>query len=171
MGKSARWLYYVGASLVGSVLLLWAIGATLSGTIDITTETTVRQPPAQVWGAVTDPGAIAKWHPHFAKAEALSPTRWRRCFKDGFVATYEVTALEPGVRVEAEQVERDQPFWGRYAFELRPVDEATVVRVVSHAEIRPPWMRLMVLVVGSPGSEIQRIASGLKRYVESLPAQ
>lgn len=118
--------------------------------------------------AVTDYDSIPQWHPEFSKAELLSPTQWRGFFRDGFVATYEVTQFQLGRFVEAAQVERNLPYWGRFSFQLEELpDGNTRLTIRSHVEVEPPLTRLMAHLMAPPGREIAEIAARLKHYIET----
>ncbi len=166
MTKPFRSLFFVLGGLVLLTALVWGIGQSLDRSFDSTTQTVIRKPPAEVWVAVTDYDSIPLWHPGFSKAEFVSPTQWRGFFKDGFVATYEVTQFQFGM-VAAAQVERDLPYWSRFSFELEEVEGGTQVTIRSHLEVEPPLTRLIAHLMARPSEQIATIAAGLKRYVEA----
>ncbi|MEZ5398026.1 MAG: SRPBCC family protein [Bryobacteraceae bacterium] len=165
-----RWVRYaaiaVGAALV-AFAAAWVAGSMCDREFNSTTETIIKRPPLDVWLAVTDYDSIPRWHPDFAKAEMLSATKWKGFFKDGFVATYEVTQFQLGRLVEAAQVERNLPYWGRFSFELEEVPEGTRLTIRSHVEVDPPLTRLLARLMEPPGEQIATIASSLKRYIEA----
>jgi uncharacterized protein YndB with AHSA1/START domain len=157
----------VAGGLAALAAVGWFVGSSMDRNFDSTTQTIIHKPPAVVWGVVTDYDSIPLWHPEFSKAEIVSPTQWRGFFKDGFVATYEVTQFHIGRLVEAAQVERDLPYWGRFSFELEEVPDGTRLTIRSHLEVEPPFTRLVARLLARPGEEIAAIAAGLKRHVET----
>ncbi|MEZ5355808.1 MAG: SRPBCC family protein [Bryobacteraceae bacterium] len=167
MTRTQRSIVLGLAGLAVVAAVAWGVGSSLDRSFDSTTQTIIHRPPLDVWLAVTDYDSVPQWHPEFSKAEMLSPTKWRGFFKDGFVATYEVTQFQLGRFVEASQVERDLPYWGRFSFQLEEVEEGTRLTIRSHLEVAPPLTRLVARVLARPGDEIAAIAAGLKRYVET----
>lgn len=94
--------------------------------VDVTTQTVVARPRAEVAAFVTDPRNAPRWYANIRSVEMLTdpPVRVgsRMCFVAAFLGrtityTYEVLELEPGERMTMSTASGPFPMTTTYAFE------------------------------------------------------
>lgn len=107
--------------LVGLVVVIALVGATLPRDHVATMTTTVAAPPDKVWAAITDVAAFPTWRSDLRRVEIVtqSPLLWREVSSQGPM-TLAVEAFEPPRRMVARIVDQGEPFGGAWEYLVAP---------------------------------------------------
>jgi uncharacterized protein YndB with AHSA1/START domain len=131
------------------------------------------QPPEQVFTTIADVAAAPSWRPDLQQVEILSapggPLRWRET-TDWGTLTMTLDESRPPTRLVARIDDPEQPFGGRWIYDLAPTADATVLTITEHGEVYNPFFRFMARFVFGHYRTLENYARDLATHLRS-PAQ
>ena len=116
-----RYVYIIGAIVVGLVVLIAIIGALLPRDHVATVTATIPASADDVWTAITNVEAFPSWRTDVQRVQVAppqtSPKSWREYSRHGAV-TMAVDISEPPRRLVVRIADKDLPFGGAWEYEL-----------------------------------------------------
>lgn len=145
-----KWLLLTLLLLIALVGIVALIGMMVPLGHTASRRTTLAQSPEAVWAAITDYAAFPSWRADVQRVEAASSaegrTAWVEHSKTGRLPI-EVVASDPPRRLVTRIADRTLPFGGTWTYELRPVDNGTLVTITEDGEVYNVLFRFMARFV------------------------
>jgi hypothetical protein len=167
-----KWILYVLGGIVLVLLLIFLAGAALPKEHVAGVRARYRQPPERVFAEITSVGAHPTWRTGVERVEILSqrgaPLRWREVGEFGPIVMRMDESRSP-TRVVTRIDDPDQPFGGRWIFELAAADGGTLLTITEHGEVNNPLFRFMSRYVFGHYRTLEQYARDLgKRLGETV---
>jgi uncharacterized protein YndB with AHSA1/START domain len=140
-----RYVYIIGGSLVGLVILVAIAGAMLPRDHVASMRTTIPAPQDSVWAALTDVAAYPSWRGGVTRVDILSktPLSWREHTSQGPM-TLAVETFDPPRRMVGRVMDTDQPWGGTWEYALASDGpNATTVTVTERGWVSNPIFRFV----------------------------
>ena len=144
-----KWALIIVGALVGLVVLIALIGATLPRDHVATMTAVIPASPDKVWTALTDVASYPTWRSDLQRVEVLSqppaPLSWREHGSQGAM-TIAVETFEPPRRMVGRIADKNLPFGGAWEYVVSP-DGAdpnkTLVTITERGYVSNPIFRFV----------------------------
>ncbi|HEY5936718.1 MAG TPA: SRPBCC family protein [Kofleriaceae bacterium] len=156
-------LYVVGA-VVGLLVLMALVGLALPRDHVARGSATFTRSPDEVWAALVDLDAHARWRRGVKKIEQISPTSFRETGPHG-VILYEVTEDRRPERRITHIADDKLPFGGRWIYELAPANGGTRLTITEEGFVKNPIFRFLSKTVFSPAATIEKVLADLRAHL------
>jgi len=142
--------------------------------IDVTVETTIARPHAEVAAFATDPGNDTSWILALSSARALTDGPVGPGMRVERIASFlgrrieyvnEVTAFEPGRRLEMRSVQG--PFPMEVTYEFEDAGEGTLMRIRNRGDAGGFYRLARPMLAAAVRRGVARDLAELKRLLES----
>lgn len=168
MTRVIRAALWAVAGLVGLFAVVGVIGMLLPESHTAAVRVRINQPRERVFAAISDVAAAPSWRSDLQRVEPLTSggdsLRWRETSDFGTLVMMRESA-EPPARLVTRIDDPDQPFGGRWIFELAPVAEGTLLTITEQGEVYNPYFRVMSrFIVGHYGT-LESYARDLTRHL------
>src|SRR5271170_5060601 len=165
-----RIVLWVFLALVGLVILITVIGWLLPRDHVATRIGRYRQPPEDIWKAITDVDAMPSWREGLKSVKKL-PDR------NGLPAHIEVTSsgempmetieMTPPRKLVSRIAGSNLPFGGTWTFEIAPVADGATLRITENGYVTNPVFRFVSrFVLGYTGEMEKYLRSLAKKFSE-----
>ena len=159
--KPLAWI--LGALLIGVGLILLA-GAMLPASHVVSRTATFPHTPERVFAVLVDIENSRHWRRDVRAVEVLAwepRVRWREYGRRRSVV-FERVEVEPPVRLVTQIADPDQPFGGRWKYELSPDNGGTRLSITEEGEIHNPMVRAFSRYVFGHAATIERFLEDLE---------
>ena len=159
-----RWVYITLLVVVGTAVLVTAIGALLPVAHVASQEARVEAAPRTIWSLMTNPDAFPAWRKDVRRVERLpahdGQETWAEETSSGRI-TFAVERSESERLLVVRIADPDLPFGGSWTYELVPDGAATLVKITERGEVYNPLFRFIArFVIGHHGT--------MTAYLEAL---
>ena len=146
-----RFLKWLGSGLLVLVALIGlvaVVGLMLPQGHIASRTVIINRPAMDVWRTLTRPEDFPSWRRSVTRVEVLGrdPLRWREDGSDGPLALQVIESREP-FRLVTEIADKDLPFGGRWAYDLKQADQGsagpTELTITEHGEVYNPVFRFV----------------------------
>lgn len=170
--KSA--LLIIVGSLLALVLVVFAIGAFLPLTHQVTRSTTIAAAPESVWAVVADLAHQPAWRPSLERVDRITSDSgrevWREVQPNGDMLSLETTVREPPNRLVRVIADHDAPFRGSWEIVLQPAAGGTLVQVTERGSVPNPLFRFVSRFVLGQDASIQQYLDDLAARFRGRPS-
>lgn len=139
-----KWALTAAAAVVAALAIVALIGAMLPKGHTASLSSKFRQPPQDLWEAITGPPT---WRPDIRSVQALAPRNghrtWKEIDKHGGAITYEAMEEIPVARLITRIADPDLPYGGLWIYEITIEPDGCVLRITEDGEIYNPIFRFM----------------------------
>ena len=140
-----KWALIIAGSIVGLVLILAIVGATLPRDHVASTTAVIPSPPPAVWRAITDVASAPQWR-DVKRVEVLSTPRdtlrWREVSTFGGI-TYQLQEAASPRRFVTRIADTDKGFGGTWTYEIEPDANGSRVTITERGFVTNPLFRFM----------------------------
>jgi hypothetical protein len=161
-----RILWFAGGLLIITVLVL-VVGLLLPVRHTAAVRIVLDQPVDRVFDLIADVPRATAWRSDLTSVEILSgggdALRWRETSGFGALIMAREESLRP-TRLVSRIDDPDQPFGGRWIFELEPTGAGTALTITEEGEVYSPLFRFMSRFVFGHYRTLETCASDLARH-------
>lgn len=141
-----KWVLWFLVTAAGLVALIGVVGMLLPTRHRAAVRITLNQPIERVFELVSDVPGGTEWRSDLKHVEILSaegsPLRWRETTGFGAVVMV-MEASDPPTRLVGRIDDPDQPFGGRWIYDLESTANATVLTITEEGEVYNPFFRFI----------------------------
>ncbi|HEY0672941.1 MAG TPA: SRPBCC family protein [Longimicrobiales bacterium] len=128
------------------------------------------QPPQQVFDVISDVSGALQWRSDLQDVEILiaddRPLQWRETTDWGSVVMA-VEEYQPPARLVTRIDDPDQPFGGRWIFDLSATNGSTLLTITERGEVYNPFFRFMSRFVFGHYRTLESYARDLAKHLGS----
>lgn len=128
------------------------------------------QPPQQVFDVIADVSGAVQWRSDLQDVEILTaderPQQWRERTDWGSVVMA-VEEFQPPARLVTRIDDPDQPFGGRWIFDLSATNGSTLLTITERGEVYNPFFRFMSRFVFGHYQALETYARDLAKHLGS----
>jgi uncharacterized protein YndB with AHSA1/START domain len=168
-----KWVFIIGGTLVGIVVLVAVIGALLPRDHVATVTARIAAPQAAVWTTITDASSFTKWRSDVTRVEILPSTptgpSWREHSRNGAI-TMVVDSADPPRRMVGRIADKNLPFGGSWIYEIEPDGpSASKVTITERGSVYNPIFRFVSRFIMGHTSTIESYLRALGKHFGSEP--
>jgi uncharacterized protein YndB with AHSA1/START domain len=168
-----KWIAVAGASLLGIMLVILAVGARLPRDHVAAMSARIVAPPATVWAALTDPAQYPKWRKDVLAVEMLpsAPTgpTWREKTGHGSIKMVMDVADAPR-RMVTRIADDNVPFGGTWECVVEPDGLSySRVTITERGSVSNPLFRFVSKFVTGHNASIELYLRALGEHFGSEP--
>lgn len=163
-----RWLVLALVGVVGLVLVVTLVGFALPKTHRASRTITLKAPPSDVYGAITNFARYGEWRRDVKRVEMLADDGHGLGFRelgDHGGVTYRAETREPYTRVVTRIADPKLAFGGTWTYELRPNGTGTDLTITEDGEVYNPIFRFMSRFVFSMYTTIDNYQADLTKHL------
>ena len=136
----------VVVAVVGLVLVVVAIGASLAKGHVVSRSARLRRTPQEVWDTIHDVDRFTAWRPGIKKVERLPDAEGRPRWKeDGAhdTITFELVEASPPSKLVTRIADPNLPFGGSWTYVIEPTADGSTITITERGEVYNPVFRFM----------------------------
>jgi len=159
-----RIVLWVFLALVGLVILITVIGWLLPRDHVATRIGRYRQPPEDIWKAITDVDAMPSWREGLKSVKHLPDRNGLPAHVEvtnSGTIPYETVEMTPPQKLVTRIADPKLPFGGTWTFELAPVSDGATLRITERGYVTNPFFRFMSRTIFSQ-------TATMESYLKSL---
>lgn len=141
-----KWLLIAVTSAAALAAFLWIAGSLLPKGHTASRALRLKQPPEEVWKAITDRTAMPSWRPNVAAVERLPDQNehevWQEVYKNGWKSPLETVVWEPPWRLVGRIADPNLAFGGTWTYEITPASSGCALKITEEGEVYNPVFRL-----------------------------
>lgn len=164
-----RWLIWSVVAVVAIAGVVVIVGWLLPAKHEASRSAQFKQPPHDLYAAVSDVGGYATWFEGVSRIEMLDSANGRIRFREHTNSgpiVMEVTEASPPSRFVTAIADPDQPFGGTWTFEITPEQGGSRVTITERGEIYNPIFRFMARFIFGYTSTMEGYLRSLARKFE-----
>jgi hypothetical protein len=152
------WILLGVGIVVGSLVLIAAVGLFLPKGHQIARSIAIKQSPDTIWQTITDFPGVPSWDSSVAKIEKM-PDRnghevWKETYKNGYGLTLETTEAMAPTRLVRTIADVGGPFTGRWELVLTAIDGGCRITITEFGEVPNPYFRVMAKLFMKPEQHV-----------------
>jgi uncharacterized protein YndB with AHSA1/START domain len=171
-----KWLWFILGGIVVLVALMWMVGSLLPREHVATRSARFKQPPEEIWLAITNYKEFMSWRPGLKSVEPLPDKngwpQWKETLSDGSVLPLEMVEFVPNQRMVTRINNPALPFGGTWTYELSPADGGSSLRITENGYVNPALFRFLSRFVFGQTSTMESYLKALgKKFNEDVSPQ
>ena len=171
MKKFATLTIVISGFILGAVLIIAMIGASLPENYSVTKSIELKAPRIQVWGFISNFAATKDWNPDIIDVQRDNDIRdrevWIETYGSGDSIRYEITEKNPPISFKRQTLDDNLPFVATWHIELWEEGSNTVLKITEEGKVPNPFVRFIASKIMGHDIFLRSYLHSLKNYFES----
>jgi uncharacterized protein YndB with AHSA1/START domain len=160
-----KWALYVGAAVVGLVILVALVGVMLPKDHEARGAVELRAAPPAVYAVVSDFAKYPEWRTGVTRVDVSDDPQGPLVTEHGStgVIPYRVEQQQPPSKLVMRIADPNLGFGGTWTYEIFPNDSGSELILTENGEVSNPFFRVMSKLFFSPTATIDTYLADLKK--------
>jgi uncharacterized protein YndB with AHSA1/START domain len=169
--KILTWLVGI---VIALVVIGYGIGMLIPANQTRTRTITLQQPPEKVFAVLTEVERMPEWNTGLEKVERIPPIEGqeasRHTYKGNLQMTIITTESRPPTHLVRKMGDENGPFVGTWSYRITEAKSGSDVALTEDSQVRNPFTRLMMKLMGGPTEYIDDHLTGLAKHFNEQAA-